>query len=74
MSYETRYRAMMDAKREHRRNSPEAAEARYWLQRAMDRVRQDVAYKYPVITSENASEALEYQAERIEFWRKEFKT
>lgn len=69
MSYETRYAAMMDARRERLSNTPEAAVARLRLQQAMNNAREDVRARYPEITKENFSDAILYQQERIDFWR-----
>lgn len=71
MSYETRYAAMVRQRSDNHASSPEAEAARLLVQQAMSKARADWKAKYPEITAENAEEALEYQGERIDFWRKE---
>jgi hypothetical protein len=70
VSYETRYAAMVRQRSDNHASSPEAAAARSRLRQAMDKARADWKAKYPEITAENIEEALEYQGERIDFWRK----
>lgn len=75
MSYETRYAAMMDSKRERIRNSPEAVEEHRKIKDALSRAYEDTVKKYYPLTAENVAvngpAAILYQQERIEFWRKE---
>ena len=72
MSYETRYGAHIRSKSDAAASTPEAINARARLGAAMLKARRDVANKFPVITAENAHSVSSYQAERIEFWRREF--
>ena len=71
MSYETRYAAAMRQRSDAAASTPEAAAARLKLRDALDRARADVLVRFPEFTAENASDALEYQQERIVYWRQE---
>lgn len=71
MSYETRYAANMRAKAERKSNTPEAKAARVRLSEALQRAKQDRKSKFPNVTEKNYDAAVDYQDERIAYWRKE---
>jgi hypothetical protein len=50
-------------------STPDAAMARAKHKDALQRAYADVRVRYPTITLENAPAALDYQAERIDYWR-----
>lgn len=49
------------------RDTPEAAAARLRARAAAARAAEDVAAKFPTLTSANAAEVIEYQRERLKF-------
>jgi len=71
MSYETRYAAHMRQKSDAAASTPEAEAARLRLQEALTRACSDTVARFPTWTPDDVDAVLEYQAERIEHWRRE---
>jgi len=66
MSYETQYAARMKMKVEHAMKSPEAIERRRLEALAAEQAEADLNAAYPGgITTDNATEVLAFQRERI---------
>jgi len=68
MSYETRYAAAM--RQRAMRDTAEDIEARRQWRAALDKVKAEVASKFPEGPDpRDPKPALDYQQERIEYWR-----
>jgi hypothetical protein len=61
MSHETKFPAV----------TVSAAESRRLLRVALDRAKADTQSAFPIISTNNVSAVLDYQEERIEFYRRE---
>lgn len=74
MSYETRYAAAVRQRADAYASTPEAASARAKLKEAFANAKADVAAKFVLpLRAEDVAGALDYQQERITFWRNELR-
>jgi len=66
MSYETNYAAWKRQQLDALTNTPEAVEERIQRRIILEKIREEVAERFPTITAENIGDALAYQDSRIE--------